>query len=301
MRYDKAPKSYDELADTLISRGLHADRAVLVETLNQISYYRLSGYWYPFREEDSDTFVEGTNLDEILMRYKFDSELRQLVFSNLGSVEVAIRNKIMHTHVTVFSAKGYQDHKTFKSMKYSAHATMMSKFYNNYLRSKNKFVLHFKAKYGLFEDFPLWMACELSSFGSTVKLFQGMSRPNKLIISNDFGISEILLGSWLVCLIDLRNLCAHHNRLWNRKFGKSPKRPDSKLNYPEWYAPVQVFQTNGNVRLFPFLTVLQYLSVKIGCNNNFAEDMYALFKKYPNIPIAQMGFPDSWLECPLWL
>jgi len=300
LRYNKAPKSYGELADILISRGLHADKLSLVEVLERISYYRLSGYWYPFRKKDSDLFLEGTNLDEILMRYEFDRELRRMVFSNLDSVEIAIRNRIMHTHVMAYTATGYKNHRTFKSMHYSQHASMMSKFYNEYLRSKSKFVSHFKVKYGLFDDFPLWMACELTSFGSTVKLFQGMSRQQKLKVSNNFSISEILLESWLVCLIDLRNLCAHHNRLWNRRFGKSPKRPGSQSKYPDWYTPVQVFQTDGNARLFPIITVLKFLSGKIGCNEGFAEDMHTLIRKYPGIPIEQMGFPDNWQKCPVW-
>ncbi|MCK5786293.1 MAG: Abi family protein [Candidatus Sabulitectum sp.] len=86
---------------------------------------------------------------------------------------------------------------------------------------------------------------------------KGCHGQRKLDVSKDFSVSEILLESWLVCLIDLRNLCAHHNRLWNRGFGKSPKRPDSQKKYPDWYTPVRVFQSNGNVKLFPFLTVLQ--------------------------------------------
>lgn len=44
-------KSYEEQLDLLISRGLVVtDRSRALDYLQRIGYYRLSGYWYPFRE-----------------------------------------------------------------------------------------------------------------------------------------------------------------------------------------------------------------------------------------------------------
>lgn len=49
--YTKNWKSFDEQLDLLISRGLIVtDRMKALECLERIGYYRLSGYWYAFRE-----------------------------------------------------------------------------------------------------------------------------------------------------------------------------------------------------------------------------------------------------------
>jgi abortive infection bacteriophage resistance protein len=36
-----------------------------------------------------------------------------------------------------------------------------------------------------------------------------------------------LLASWRRCLSYLRNVCAHHSRLWNRNMSEQPKKPDA--------------------------------------------------------------------------
>ena len=53
MNYTKAALSFAEQADLLIGRGLAAERAQLISTLERVSYYRLSGYWHPFRQAES--------------------------------------------------------------------------------------------------------------------------------------------------------------------------------------------------------------------------------------------------------
>ncbi|MGV6827399.1 MAG: Abi family protein, partial [bacterium] len=51
MAYSKPWQSYEEQLDLLISRGLAVtDRPKALEYLQRIGYYRLSGYWFPFRE-----------------------------------------------------------------------------------------------------------------------------------------------------------------------------------------------------------------------------------------------------------
>jgi abortive infection bacteriophage resistance protein len=75
LRYQKPSLSFEQQADLLISRGLIADRSFLVETLKRVSYYRLSGYLYPFRIE-KDTFEPNTTFEKIWKIYRFDRKLR---------------------------------------------------------------------------------------------------------------------------------------------------------------------------------------------------------------------------------
>lgn len=70
--------------------------------LERVNYYRLSGYWYSYRQPPSDgsqrldTFVEGTSFAEVVSLYEFDERLRAGVFMCLTPIELAVRSKLGH-------------------------------------------------------------------------------------------------------------------------------------------------------------------------------------------------------------
>lgn len=96
MKYEKCPLTLDEQADRIIQRGLHADRDELIQRLNSVSYYRLSGYLFPFREHGSDHFRSGTKLSEVWDRYCFDRKLRMLILDSIERIEVSVRTKLIY-------------------------------------------------------------------------------------------------------------------------------------------------------------------------------------------------------------
>ena len=53
MKYEKPFLTFGEQADRLLSRGMAADRDILIEHLQDVGYYRLSGYWHIFKDRDS--------------------------------------------------------------------------------------------------------------------------------------------------------------------------------------------------------------------------------------------------------
>ena len=97
MKYDKPPLSFDEQADRLIQRGMTGDRELMKTQLAAVNYYRLSGYWYPFRNPD-DTFKPGTTFEMVWQRYAFDRRLRLLVMDAIERLEVAIRSQLAYHH-----------------------------------------------------------------------------------------------------------------------------------------------------------------------------------------------------------
>ena len=225
MQYKKKPFSFPSLADLLLDRGLIASKSELKSVLSRISYYRLSGYWYPFRLLPGNEFKEGTNLEIVLHYYNFDNALRILVFKALETIETKLKNQIMHHHVHRYGPNGYRDRKNLPFMDNREHSDFLEKLRSKYSSSRAKFIQHFKDKYGNENDFPLWMACELMSFNSIVRLFRGMEFGMQQAIASDYRIADIVLSSWLLSLNSVRNICAHHNRLWNRTIGLSPMIP----------------------------------------------------------------------------
>ena len=85
--------TYGEQVARLQSRGMDVgDLASAEETLRRINYYRLSGYWYPFRQKSTDgrtdTFYPGTTLADVVALYEFDARLRAATFTALAPIEL---------------------------------------------------------------------------------------------------------------------------------------------------------------------------------------------------------------------
>lgn len=301
MQYLKVYKTVDEQADLLLKRGLVCDRETLIDRLSWINYYRLSGYLYPFRKKDSDDFIEGTNFDTIWVRYCFDRKLRLLMLDGIARIEVGLKTAIVRVFAREYGAFGYIKRETLPNIPYKAYVELMSTMTRDMERSKAQFVVSFKEKYGdLEENLPLWMAVELMTFGTMLKFFEGMQKNLQNEISSKFGQQKTAFISWLKSLNVVRNICAHHERLWNRMLGVSPilypqnpvKRESSK-----WFSPIRI----DNKRVFASITlVLEMLSV-IAPKSGWKKRLLRLLEEYPQIPLCDMGFPDDWKKTPFFI
>ena len=105
-------------------------------------------------------------------------------------------------------------------------------------------VKHHKANYN--GQFPIWVIIEFFSIGMLSYFYKDMLAEDKKIIASDMGTAPKLLESWLRCLTDLRNKCAHYSRLYYWIFPAMPAIPkDSKIQ--------------ADRKLFTQLLVLKYL------------------------------------------
>lgn len=304
MKYAKPPLSFEEQADQLLSRGMTGDRALMIARLRVTNYYRLSGYWHPFRQPAQtpggsalDGFMPGTTFEEVWCRYAFDRRLRLLVMDAIERIEVAVRTQLTYHHA--------HDHGPFA---YATDAASMPKMgtvdFNKFVdraqeeidRSKDTFAEHFRDKYGDCHGFlPAWMLAEVMTFGTMLTFFRGSSKKVKQNTANEFGMPETILDSWLLTLNAVRNICAHHGRLWNRELGVKPFIPRINV-YPDWHTPVKV----QNNRMFGVLTICKWSLDRIAPQSGWSERVCALLDASPAIPKISMGFPANWQECPIW-
>jgi len=75
-------------------------------------------------------------------------------------------------------------------------------------------VRHFKTKYTASAHLPIWMAVELMSLGNVTSMYQGCTDDvHDLVATHVGGVSNAIFGSWLLTLLNVRNICAHHGRL----------------------------------------------------------------------------------------
>lgn len=212
-------KTYNEQVDILARRGMDiGDRDDAVFLLQQVSYYRLSGYCYPFREfknsSRADTFFPGTRLRDVVDLYRFDSRLRTATFTALTPIELAIRAHLGHELGRLDPLIHLDPYKLGIKVR-----TLKEKKYNGWRRryehelksSREDFVNHHKQKYG--GNLPVWAATEIMDWGSLTYLYELSPRSVQNTISSQCGLNAPQLRSWLKALNIVRNICAHHGRL----------------------------------------------------------------------------------------
>jgi len=295
MKYDKPPLSFEEQADLLISRGLIVDRTLLIAGLKNVNYYRLSGYFYPYRQPN-DSYKPGTTFEKVWRHYTFDRRLRLIVMDAIERFEVSIKTQLIYALAHSIGAFGYAESTNFPNLSFEEHERLIKTITSEADRSKEKFVAHFRLKYGdPHKHLPLWMAGEIMSFGRALTIYRGMPDQIKRNIAAHYGIPDEILTSWLKTINVIRNICAHHSRLWNKELGVKPRIPRSK-KYPEWHAPVAISQN----RIFGILTILHYLLRITAPQSKWKTRLNNLLDEYPEISRWSMGFPDNWKTSPLW-
>jgi len=240
MKYDKVPLSFEEQAALLMSRGLIADPALLVNRLKNVNYYRFTGYLHPFRLDNSDNYKPNTTLERVWRLYAFDRRLRLIIMDAIERIEISVRTQLIYELSHATGAFGYTTSTGLPKLNTVDYQKWWKSVSDEIGRSKEIFVEHFLKKYGDYhQTLPLWMTGEIMSFGCMLTMYRGVSPGIKRNIARHYNIPDEVLTSWLQVFNVARNICAHHGRLWNREFGYKPKLPGEN-KYPQWHVPVPV-------------------------------------------------------------
>jgi len=314
------------------SRGLIIDNLDRAERYLQfISYYRLSPYTLPFQNSGGmdHQFKKATRFDDILDLYVFDRELRLLIMDPIERFEVALRSTMTNTMSTKFGAHWYLDSVHFKTGRYHGELIQkiqseivsererlkrsLSKISNSSCASgtkkrkeaqerKQNFLRHYLSTYDTPSLPPCWMMVELLSFGDLKWFYKQLARDtDKKSIADQFHLPVPLLESWIGSIQAVRNICAHHGRLWNRELGLSPQMPKRKLS--RWIQmPLNVMDSSVNTqrRTYIVLVILQYFMAYLNPGSGWKYRLKGLLDKYPRVSKAHMGMPEQWQEDPYW-
>ena len=295
MNYSKPTLSVADQIKHLEGRGLVIpDHAAAEHFLSNISYYRLSAYLYPYRLLPSDRYATGTTFETVLDHYFFDREFRLLVFDAIERIEVALRTQLIYQPSMLHGPFWFLDRTHF--IKIDRWRTQLAKLDEEVRRSGEVFINHFFAKYAD-KNPPAWISFEVASLGLLSRFYQNLkfSSPAKKGIAQHFGLQEPrVFQSWIRSLTYVRNICAHHSRLWNRTLTETPK---IILNPPTlWIAKPPV----TNDKVYYFLCCLVHMMRQVNPQSSFSAKLIELFKKYPKIDSQTMGFPPDWKADAFW-
>ncbi len=300
--YNKRPLTLTEQVEKLKCRGLlFNDEEEAKAYLFNISYYRLRAYTFPFQdnEESSDHHFLRRDIcfTDIIDLYRFDRRLRSLIFNAIEKIEVAVRTKITQVYAeSTGNSHWYYDSSIFR---YPID-DLLNHIEADVNRSNEDFIKHYRFKYDEPAMPPSWMSMEVVSFATLSRVFQALkSDSRKKFITEQFGLRKIsIFENWLHAISNLRNCCAHHSRVWNRRFMVSIILPYNTLYQFIGRNSIEGIRTN---KLFALLTSIAYLLDIISPSSSFKRHLKELLKfDCKLITLKDMGFPDNWQTFPVW-
>jgi abortive infection bacteriophage resistance protein len=316
----RALKPWTSFADQLAQleqRGMLVDdQAAALDYLERIGYYRLSGYWYPMRSIDtasslaqgqvvlSNTFVDGTRFEDVVRLYVFDKKLRLLALDALERIELAVRVDVAHL-LGQRDPKAHENpaclHGNFAKrviargpdVGKTEHQVWLLKYQALLHRArKEPFVQHHKQQYGAL---PIWAAIEVWDFGLLSKLFAGMKHADQQTIAAIYGAPDgQSFAQWLRSLNFVRNVSAHHSRLWNLNVVERSAVP------ADWPAMLD------NSRPFFYFCLMQQLLNVICPNSTWGRRVSELLGEgFPNtqngvLSLDDLGCVTGWAEAKPW-
>jgi abortive infection bacteriophage resistance protein len=296
---NKPARTLQQQIELLKSRGLtFRNENVAIEKLSTISYYRLKGYWWDMQSDlQNHKFANNAVFEDIIERYHFDKKLRQILFDAIESIEVTLRSKMIYHLSLKYGGLWYLDDSLFiDKQRHNDHLNELKKEFD---RSHEIFAQDHRNRYPN-ADADAWKIFEVASFGTLSKFYKNLQHqlPEKLIIANEFGLNrQSELSSWLEAISYVRNIVAHHSRLWNRNMVRTPI---FALNNPTgvWFQrPLNNVQTK---KPFLIISCMVYLCDRIGSHHSIKSKILDLFKSYPNVPIYKMGFLNNWQSEQIW-
>ena len=273
-----------------VARGLTIhDPVEALHALEYIGYYRLLSYMRPLQKTDAATglrrFVAGTTFGDVLTLYDFDRELRLLCLDAVEKIEVALRAAIVSQVAVLEGPHFYLDPAQFQRV------DSFVDFYQTTSREdRHLAVKHYRKRYCTPELPPIWAIMEALTFGALSRLFSGLALRHRKAVALRFGHDETVLSSWFRSVSLVRNLSAHHSRLWN-----APMHVDQPLAAKKLRC--EMIPTD---RLYARFVVLAALLEAIDPASGWKRRLVALVGRYPAVPLKQMGMPAGWQCRPFW-
>ena len=288
------------------------DHSKAQEYLARIGYYRLSAYWYPFRELDAtgavlDSFKVDTSFKWVIDLYAFDKALRLQLLDVLERIEVFVRTGVV-LQMGKYDPLAHRDpqymDRRFVTMNARtgrvAHTDWVARLDDKARTSKEEFASHFRTKYPT-SHLPVWIGVELLDFGPLSIYLSGLKWADADAIGQACGAPRPdVFASWVRSLSVVRNVCAHHARLWNKPLVDQPKLPASGQIHLLDHLGQSPY---ANKRLYAACAIARYLLLTVNPRTKWSDrlrDHIETFPTNPYVSVRTMGFPENWSALDLW-
>ncbi len=323
--FDKPAIDIDEQIALLKARGLQIqNEARARHFLEAVSFFRLTPYMRPFQRVDDPQhgFRTDVGFRNLTCLYDFDRRLRLLVMDAVERVEVAARAMISNHMGPSRGVHWYLDAQVFKHQynherlldtirdkqvralrDYARECRNIDrlpdderKAYLKRQRAHESYARHYPLTYRNPELMPGWAMVEELTLGDLSHLYAGLAHDSdRKAIARRLNLVAPLMESWLHTLTTIRNICAHHARLWNRELGIRPKLPEKpRFPWPEH------LKTGTHKRMYPVLSILNHMMRQTSPHTSWDKRLHELLAEFPEVNLRAMGFPQHWQDDPFW-
>lgn len=296
MNFTKTALSIPDQIALLKGRGLVInDEPRATAYLSNISYYRLSAYLLSFQRygDATHTYMPWATFERVVRAYVFDRELRLICLDAIERIEVSVRCRISQEYTMRHGNNWFEDAALYTN--HYNYTQTLSKINSEIGYSKEVFVQHYKNKYTNPVNPPSWMTMEILSFGTLSKMYKELkSNDAKKAVADYFGVSPKILANWLENLSYIRNICAHHGRLWNRTMTKKVTIPNNTSF--QWVT----IASPKPEKLYLSLCVMAYLQERVNRQSPFKGKLCSLACKFHDLNLSAAGFPDNWKKDIFW-
>ena len=305
MRYSKPPLNIPEQLQQLRDRGLLVGSDDLaLNALGLIGYYRLSAYWLFFEEPPapgetrSHRFKPDSSFEQVIELYDKDRRIRLLAIDAIERIEIAARSAWVQELSIKHGPHCYLDPQLFRSD--FNHDEQIKQLRGQLQQSNETFVIHYQQTYSEPELPPIWAMTELISLGPLRTWIAATELDSKTKVARSMGMpSAQVLNSVLHSLNLLRNISAHHGRLWNRLMVK--RLP--KIKKIQGLLVMEDADGEGvqpSKKLYNYLVVMAIIVRKVAPLSTWPLRMAGVISTMPSEQQDAMGCPVGWEQKQPW-
>ena len=297
MYSDAEYQTPEEQIKNLKERGLEfMDEAEAVQLLPYIGYQRLNSYLASFEylDENHNRTCSGVRFEDVMRVYRFDIQLRSLMLSGLEGIEVAVRSMWADELSKKYGIHAYLDANVFKDA--ATHQRSLKKLLKTISSAtySNPDIRHWVIAHPGTTTLPFGIVVSIMSFGELLRWVRN-TRCNvtRHRMSLLLGVPNVrLMNGVLRSLVEVRNLCAHHSRLWDRHISTPLPLIRNGLK-----RPLRSFKRADAVmadrRLYNYILMLSHLTQRLTPDRAWTARMITLLSEVPRKQLRIMGFPDD--------
>jgi abortive infection bacteriophage resistance protein len=274
----------------------------------------MSAYMLPYKKKEGeiimDQFKKGTTWDIIHQLYVFDRKLRLLVFDAIERLEIAIRTQIIYQLSHKYGSHWQDDSSIFnppatitlrdgRIVTFDAYGEIQKHIKEQLHNNKAEvFIQHYRNKYNNPVNPPSWMSVEIMYFNHLSRICTGLKKRSDINgIASYFALPPQTFCSWLHTINYIRNICAHHARLWNRDMNIVPE----KLLFSKSLVWINNPNTVKRSKIYYFFCMLNYMLQTVNPTSPFKQRLIELLDEYKDvISLNAMGFPTDWKDEKMW-
>ena len=298
----------------------------------------LDSYDYPTglsdeqKEDYENTFFEKVTFENIVDIYRFDTKLRSLCLDALEKIEIACGGALCEHMCTKYGGYWFTNAEHVKNIFVEKNKTddfgnfifnekgkkvkekvriwgmdFLQERFDKLIEEnkKTQCIAHFRRKYSNKYP-PYWIMNTLVTFGLLSKIYTSLKIEDKMDIASKFGLPASVLESILICLSNIRNICAHYGRLWNRYIVTPP--PDVKFNKKGFNYSMTFGESH---KFFPVFYIIAFMLKMIAPDSKWCSLVRRQIKSFQDrtsrglgrdalISFEKMGFPVGWEDYPLF-